>query len=290
MDYSAMIQYRKSVRAFLDTPVPAAALDEINEYFYTDCKKLIPNIDVGIRIFKSDVKQKLEGNAGYHELMIGAPCYLVVLSEDAEYDTENAGYVAEDLVLKITELNLSSCWLTVCNPETVKKALGIQSDKHIEAVIAFGYGRRTPKKIRLNITNMSKVDVSIERAYYSPRLGIDDLVFAGKWGEKTGVDAMIGDMNSTLWRALYAASLAPSYLNRQPYGFVLVGGKVVLVAKQDEYTDEISEKLNLGIIMLHFAGVLSQRLYDIPWVMGDPQLDLGLPEGCRAVAVCKVYD
>lgn len=289
MDYSAMIQNRKSFRAFLNTPVPNTALEELQQYFATDCRKLIPSLNVELRIFGSDVKEKLEGSAGYREFMIGAPCYLVILSEDAEYSVENAGFLAEDLVLKITELGLSSCWLAFGDAQKVKEALELQSDKQVRALIAFGYGQKTSKVVRLNIKNNTKVDIKILQSYYNPKIGIGELVYAGKWGESTGVDELIGDMNSTLWRAFYAASLSPSYLNRQPYGFILDGGTVILVAKPDECTDEFNAKLNLGIVMLHFAGVVAQRLYEVPWVMGAPDKEFGLPAGYHAVASCKVY-
>lgn len=288
MDYSAMIQYRKSVRAFLDTKVPETALQEINRYFTHECKKLIPSIGTEIRIFGSEAKEKLEGTAGYLDFMIGAPCYLVVLSDKAEYAIENAGFLTEDLVLKMVDLGLDSCWLSFEDGESIKKVLGLQSDRQVAAIAAFGYGKKASKKIRLNIKSMSRIDIDVKRDYYSPRLGISDLVFAGKWGETDGVEETLGDMDSMLWRAFYAASLAPSYLNRQPYGFVLDGDTVVLVRKKDPHTDEMSEKLDLGIVMLHFAAVISQTAGKLTWTMGPYQKDLSLPPACVAVASCRL--
>lgn len=289
MDYSAMIQNRESVRAFYDTAVPASALDEIKIYFADGCKKLIPSLGVELRIFGSDAKEKLEGTAGYRDFLIGAPCYLALLSEEADHDVENAGFIAEDLVLKITELDLCSCWLTFCDGEQVKLALGIQSDKRLCAVVAFGRGRKAEKVLHLNIKNNSIVDVDVRRTYYAPKKGIDGLVYNGRWGQKEGVYDHIGQIGSTLWQALYAASLSPSYLNRQPYGFILDGGTVVLVSQEEECTDEMSQALNLGIAMLHVSGVLSQKLYEVPWILEAPSKDYGLPAGCRVAAYCKVY-
>jgi nitroreductase len=289
MDYIAMIQSRESVRAFNDTEVPAAALAEIETYFAGGCKKLIPSLAVELRIFGSDAQEKLEGTAGYRDFLIGAPCYLLVLSDEADHYVENAGFIAEDLVLKITELDLCSCWLTFCDGEKIKTALGIQSDKRVAAIVAFGYGRKAEKVLHLNIQNNSIVDVDIRRTYYAPKKGIDDLVYNEKWGRKEGVYDHIGHIGSTLWQALYAASLSPSYLNRQPYGFILDGGDVVLVSQEEECTDGLNQALNLGIVMLHISGVLAQKLYEVPWVLEAPAKDYGLPAGCRAVACCKVY-
>ncbi|WP_312158730.1 nitroreductase family protein [Oscillibacter sp.] len=287
MDYSAMIQNRKSVREFQDTKVPDATLAEINEYYESKCGRLVPSIGTELRLFGSDFREKLKGAAGYNDFMIGNADYFAILSDEAEYMAQNAGFIAEDLILHMTELNLGTCWLTFKDGEAVKKALGIESDRRVVVLAAFGVEKKAAKRLFLNIQNISKVD-AVKREFYSPRLGIESLVYSGKWGNKAGVDEEIGDMDHPLWQALYAASLAPSYLNRQPYGFVLDGGAVVLISKDDGYTDENEQKLNLGIVMLHFAAVAEQTLGKRTWTLGAYDKDLGLPSGYRAVASCKL--
>ena len=42
MDYSALIQFRKSVRAFQDKAVPDAVKQELAAYFREGCKRLCP--------------------------------------------------------------------------------------------------------------------------------------------------------------------------------------------------------------------------------------------------------
>lgn len=286
MDYSTMSQSRVSVRAFTETPVLPSTVEQIRASF-PDCKRLIPSINVEMNIYYADVKEDLEGTAGYQGIMIGAPCYMVFLSDKADRYIENAGFIAEDMVLRLTEQGLNTCWITFADSDSIKKTLGIQSDKQVAAIVAFGHGERTSRTIRLNINSMSDIDINVEHSYYSPKLGIEDLVFSKKWGQKSSLEE-IGDTESGLWRALYAASLSPSYLNRQPYRFILDNGKVILVAKKDEYTDEIDAKLNLGIVMLHFAGVISQRLFEVEWCWDAPEQDLALPEDCCFVASCLV--
>ena len=46
----------------------------------------------------------------------------------------------------------------------------------VAAIVAFGYGEKTQKKLRLNILNMSMVDVTVERQYCAPKKGIRELV------------------------------------------------------------------------------------------------------------------
>ncbi len=287
MDYSAMIQSRKSVREFQDTKVSDATLAEIKKYYDEACGRLVPAIGTELRLFGADSREKLKGAAGYNDFIIGNADYFAILSDEAEYMSENAGFIAEEIVLRITELDLGACWLSFKDGEAVKSALGIESDRRVAALVAFGLEKKAAKRVFLNIQNISKVD-AVKREFYSPRLGIESLVFSGKWGNKDGVDEEIGDMDHPLWQALYAASLAPSYLNRQPYGFVLDGGTVVLISKEDAYTDENEQKLNLGIVMLHFAAVAGQTLGKRVWTMGAYEKELGLPSGCRAVAFCKL--
>ena len=77
MDYSALIQFRKSVRAFQDKAVPDAVKQELAAYFREGCKRLLPELKTELRFFEKDTQSVLEGAAGYQEFLIGAPCYLV---------------------------------------------------------------------------------------------------------------------------------------------------------------------------------------------------------------------
>ena len=127
MNYSALIQNRKSVRAFTDKKVSAAALAEIEDYYRKSCQRLVPGLETKLCVFGEEAKAALEGAAGYENFLIGAPNYLVLLSAKGDWDGENAGYMMEDLVLKLTDMNLGSCWLTFTDSERVKNALKIDS-------------------------------------------------------------------------------------------------------------------------------------------------------------------
>ena len=108
MDYSAMIQNRKSVRGFLDKKVSAVTLAEVEAYYQKECQRLVPTLETELRIFGSEAREALEGSAGYENFLIGAPQYLVLLSAEGEYAEENAGFMMEDMILKLTEMDLGS--------------------------------------------------------------------------------------------------------------------------------------------------------------------------------------
>lgn len=283
MNYSAMIQNRKSVREFLERDVPQSAIAEIEAYYHGECRRLLPQVGTALRSFGREVRAALEGSAGYENFLIGASEYLVLLTEEDEHAGENAGYIMEDLVLKLTEMGFDSCWITFTDAAKVKQALGIASSMQVAAIVAFGYGAKTAKKLRVNILSMSHIDTAAKRQYFAPKRSVEDLVYLERWGRTEGRDEFIGFYDDMLWQAFYAASLSPSYLNRQPYAFVIRGSRVVLVQRPDAQTDACDAALGLGIVMLHFAGVASQWAGSSEWKFG-PAEGLTLPEGYAAVA------
>ena len=288
MNYSALIQNRKSVREFADKKVPASALAEIEAYYQKSCQRLVPELETKLCVFGEEAKAALEGAAGYKSFLVGAPNYLVLLSAKGDLAVQNAGYMMEDIVLKLTDMDLGCCWLTFTDSEKVKSVLKIDSALDVAAIVAFGQGVKTTKRLRVNILSMSKVDISAQRQYFAPKHGLHDMVFMNTWGNCEGVDEYIGFYDDMLWEAFYAAAQSPSYLNRQPYGFIIHDGQITLVKAPDSYTDEIDGKLGLGIVLLHFTSTASQWAGKIKWSFGADAAKLQLPEGYETVASCKV--
>ena len=282
MKYSALIQNRKSVREFSDRYVSFEDIEKIKTYYNHHVRRLLPEVETELRMFVLDARAVLEGAAGYKQFLVGSPQYMVLLSAKGPNSGENAGYIMEDLILKLTDMGLDSCWMTFTDSEYVKTALEIDSPLEVAAIAAFGYGVKTTKRLRLNVLSMSKVDVAAQRQYFAPKKGVRDLVFLNDWGSRQGVEEFIGFYDDMLWEAFYAASLSPSYLNRQPYGFVLRDGRVYLVQVPDEHTDEIDGRLGLGIVLLHFSAVAEQWAGKVAWSFEDKALEL--PDGYKVVA------
>ena len=287
MNYSALIQNRKSVREFSDKYVSFDDMDKIKAYYRKSVRRLLPDLETELRLFGLDARAVLEGAAGYERFLVGAPQYMVLLSAKDPLAEVNAGYIMEDLILKLTDMGLDTCWLTFNDSEYMKTALEIESDLDVVAIAAFGYGLKTTKRLRLNVRSMSKVDTGVQRQYFQPKRSVNDLVFMDSWGNRTGVDEYIGFYDDMLWEAFYAASLSPSYLNRQPYGFVIHDGRVTMVETPDDHTDATHSKLGLGIVLLHFTSVASLWAGNLSWQFGDDS-SLQLPEGYKAVASCAL--
>lgn len=80
MNYIAMIQNRRSVRAFRGKEVSDATLAELRTHYERNCRRLIPELATELVILDADAQSALEGAAGYRQFLIGAPHYLMLLS------------------------------------------------------------------------------------------------------------------------------------------------------------------------------------------------------------------
>lgn len=284
MNYSLLIQNRHSTRAFTSKKVSKNEEKLILSYFNDGVQRLIPEIKTELLIFGDEVQNALEGAAGYNDMLIGAPKYMVLLSESAGGAGLNAGYIMEDLILKLQDEGLGSCWITFTDSAEIKAALNISSELEVAAIAAFGYGQKSVKRMHVNIKSMSNVDIKAKRHYFDPKKKVSDIVFKDEWGNSEAAEEYIGFFDDMLWEAFYAASLSPSYLNRQPYGFLIKDGRLYLVKTADEYTTEIDSALDLGAALLHFTSVAGSWANHIKWSCAK-DADLSLPEGFKPVAV-----
>ena len=288
MNYSALIQNRKSFREFTDRQIPFSALTAIDEYYRDSVRRLIPELRTHLCFFSTDARSALEGAAGYNQFLVGAPQYLVLLSEKHDLAYLNGGYVMQDLLLKLADLELDSCWLTFTDSEEIKGVLGIDSPMDVVAIAAFGYGKKTVKRLRLNIRSMSDVDIKAKYRYMEPKRSVHDLAFVDTWGHSHHLDRYIGFFDDMLWEAFYAASLSPSYLNRQAYGFLLHDGCISLVSRPDSYNTRIDGDLSLGIALLHFTAVAENWAGKLCWNFDSAAEGLQIPGDHKLIATASL--
>ena len=288
MNYSALIQNRKSFRQFKEKQVSSRDVAQVREYYDRSVRRLFPEIRTELQVYGTDARAALEGAAGYNQFLVGAPQYLVLLSEKHPMMHLNAGYLMEDLILKLTEMNLDTCWLTFADSADVKKALLVDPGMEVAAIVAFGYGVKTTKRLRLNVRSMSDVDLVAQHRYVEPKRSVYDMAFIDSWGNTYKLDEHIGFFDEMLWESLYAATLAPSYLNRQAYGFVVHPSGISLVSRPDAYNTQIDGELSLGIVMHHFTAVAENWTGKIIWRFGKTTADLELPEGHEVIATCAL--
>ncbi|GAA0239121.1 nitroreductase family protein [Metaclostridioides mangenotii] len=291
MDYKALISNRKSIREFKDTPIKQEQLVEL-EKFSDSCKKLVPNIEVEIKLLdnsRDKVSEKLQNIAGYKGNMIEAPNYIFILSEVVDNHIENAGYIGENIVLKATEIEIDSCWITFEDSEKILDKLEISSNKNISAIIALGYEATSYKKKIVNPTktgeSYSLSNMEIVDNDTSTRLGVEEIVYIDEWGKNIDAETLA---ERALLDAFNYARMAPSTLNRQPWRFIVDGGKVILAVRNDEYTNTYESKIDAGIVMLFFESIVRTTLFDTSWTLEKTDKTYNIPSDYKYIGYCNI--
>lgn len=286
MDYYNLAIKRESTRSFKKKPVLERELEELRGYI-PECRKLLPEIEVDIEIYGPEIRSLLSASAGYHNFMIEAPHYLLISSEPKEYYLENAGYIGEDLVMKLTELELESCWITIGDSDKAAEQLSLPKNKKPAALIAFGNATVMLPSSRLDIKSVSDITIKKRSGFVAPKLSVDHAVYTKTWGESAEISSL--PLNNSLYQAFISACCAPSYLNLQPYRFILDGDTVLMVTLPDSQTTEDDTRLNAGIAMLHFAGTMeNHHSAEIGWVLGAPGASYDIPKDARIDGYYKI--
>lgn len=168
------------------------------------------------------------GVVGSYGSIRGAPsCLALVGPEGAE---AQVGYVGEAAVLEATALGLGTCWVGgLFRPGALGDRVSLGSGERVWAVAAVG--------------------IPVERKSLEERL------MAGIARSRTRKSAEelapgVGGWPAWAARAVAAARLAPSALNRQPWRFRLEG-ETLFLSTHGPDTYAIPKRLDCGIALLH---------------------------------------
>lgn len=177
------------------------------------------------------VYNALEGVAGYRGIMIKAPAYIALNSLNNNPSSLVKGaYGMEEIITKLNDLGLGSCWITVADVETtVKQSAFNFTDGDVNLLLAFGY----------------PLDEEVHQQRFDNRLATEDLVFLGDFDTQTTDE----DLEQRGLNDIFDyAKFAPSTHNEQPWRFVIVDDKINL------YIEDFKGDVNLidaGIIMYY---------------------------------------
>lgn len=273
---------------FSNEMVPSWLLQALKDYYTSSVARIIPELKTRLVICDSKDRSTLLRACGYELLSLGSPEYMILLSERNDLAYLNAGYIMEDLILKLLDMGLDSCWLSFTNSSEIKQVLRIRSSLNVAAVVAFGYGEPSIKRPYLNADASFDLDISAKRQYMELGCKIDSISFLNTWDNTYYLDHYIGFLDDTLWECLYAASLAPSYLNRRAYRFLFHEGCISLISKPDFFTQSINGDLSLGTVLRHFT-VVAESMGIVPcWRFNENAAKLNLPRNHILIATSKL--
>lgn len=191
-NYKAIFK-RKSTRKYSDKPLNKEDLIKIRE-MSKRLSSLYDDINLQVHLVKNgkkvqEIMRGLIGDFG----KIKAPHYLVVTSEVKDGYMENAGYAVEDIVLKLTSMNIANCWLGGhVKDNDVLELLNLSNTQRSIVLISFGYPANEKSPCRNDLNEFKRKELS---------------------------ELVIGEVDSTWQKILEAAQLAPSAGNSQPWRF-----------------------------------------------------------------------
>jgi len=165
MEFDEVIEERHSVRNF--SPKKPNWREIIEAINAANEIPLAGNISTlrFILVDKSELISRLADAC--QQDFVGKAQYVVVICSDNKqieraydergvmYSRQQAGAAAEQLILKLTDLGLSSCWIGAFVDDMIKNILRIPEDVVVEAVIPIGYelGKRISKSRKPNLDN-----------------------------------------------------------------------------------------------------------------------------------------
>ncbi len=226
--YGAIFR-RTSSRTFDPSPLDGATLDRLQAV----CRDFRPFPEARAVLVAKPADPVLRGIVGTYGKIINAPSFVAFVGRaDSPRVDECVGYTGEGIVLEADSLGLGTCWVGgFFRRDAVAELVETAENERIFAVTPVG--RRAPK-VRFS----ERVMKAFARS--ARRLEVPELIVGGKvpegWMEK----------------AIAAARLAPSAVNRQPWRFRVDGGSVVVLTDRPDGRSMVSPRLDCGIAMLHF--------------------------------------
>ena len=133
------INSRKSIRKYKDEKVSSEQFEKIKTII-KNVKPLFENIPMEV-ILIEDGKKITDTYTGLMSkyTKVDAPHYLAFTSEIEEGHLENIGFIGEEIVLRLTQLGIGTCWLgSAIKQELFKSIFTVKEKQNFIILIAFG--------------------------------------------------------------------------------------------------------------------------------------------------------
>lgn len=169
MELDKAIEKRRSIRKYSTKKINFEDVSEIcNTARFAPCAANIYTVKI-IIIEDKETRAKLANAALNQSFIADAPYVLVVCNEISllkkgyggfaeTYCKQQAGAAIQNMLLKITELGLASCWVGAFEEEEIKRILKIPENVRIEALlpIAMPFPKmKIPEKRKPDLKNIS---------------------------------------------------------------------------------------------------------------------------------------
>ena len=203
---------------------------------------------------------------GTYGFIKNAKNFIVGALVPEERGWEDYGYLLEKIILKMTDLELGSCWMGgTFKRSEFGKAINVSEDEVIPAITPVGYPTPT-RSIRDRVIRWGAKSHS--------RKTWESVFFDGNFD--TRLDRNILEEYGAV---LDMVRLAPSASNKQPWRVVHQGHLYQFFLERMKYSHDMPvdlQRIDMGIAMCHFE--LTARDLGLNGIWEDNRPDLELPE------------
>jgi len=206
LDLHDAILARRSVRRYEKRPVSQVVLNALRDC-EPDIEPLEPGLGFRYSIAHATVDTDITSMLGAYGRIISAPHVLVPTIEDDRHALVDFGFRVEQLVIHLTRLGLSSCWVGAL-PREARAAERFEIPKgwRIPAVVAFGY---PATGIGGAVNSLIHIGVGAQRP-----LDFGKFVSSGTYGQPAALSGLQTNLLDALRRA-------PSAGNARPWRVIL---------------------------------------------------------------------
>ncbi len=224
------IRTRRSRRQFNGLPVAPDAWARLEKA----CADFRPFQNARAVLVEDSPSRLFKGIVGPYGKIRGAPSFVAFVGNmNSASVQEEVGYTGEGIILEAEALQLDTCWVGgFFRHEVAASSVDIGAAERIIAVTPVGYASERPSVEERLMTGF------------------------GLTHRRKALRSMVRGLREDDWPdwvkvALYAARIAPSAVNRQPWVFNVEHDSITVSVNRPGMELSVAKRLDCGISMLH---------------------------------------
>jgi nitroreductase len=212
------------------------------------CKQFNPFPHARTVLVNGYTEEVFTGIVGSYGKIRGAPAFIAFIGKMSGASVqEETGYTGEGIILEATALGLSTCWVGgTFRRERVSSRIELGPDERVLGVTPVGYAENIQ-------TLQDKMMTGFGRNH--KRMPLSGLV-------RKSLDVQ----PEWVGKSLDAARMAPSAMNRQPWGFDVEEKNITVFVRSNSPDFTVSKRLDCGIAMMHIEVAARQSGHNGSWI------------------------
>ena len=198
------------------------------------CNQFAPFTSARSRLVSESYESVFKGVIGSYGKVKGTQTFIAFIGDmDDQFVQEKVGYTGEAIILEATALGLNTCWVAgFFRPEVVTSLIEVSKSEQVLAVTPVGYAREHESWEEKLMSRFGRSHNRLQLSKLAAGLPKEE------WPDWIEV-------------SLEAARLAPSAVNRQPWGFNVQDDGITVFVRTGGPEFNVSKRLDCGIAMLH---------------------------------------